>query len=59
MVEQAKDNSQLSPNPKLGIRSGCCEKWPKPCGYHDGWMDGYEAAFAYIISLIEAAGDSC
>lgn len=24
------------------IREGCCETWPKPCGYHEGYLDGLE-----------------
>lgn len=23
-------------------RSNCCENWPKPCSYHEGWEDGEE-----------------
>ena len=25
-------------------RQGCCDRWPKPCGYHEGYGDGYEHA---------------
>ena len=27
-----------------GARDGCCNTWPKPCTYHDGYGDGYEHA---------------
>jgi hypothetical protein len=20
-------------------REGCCANWPKPCSYHEGWLD--------------------
>lgn len=23
-------------------RVGCCDKWPKPCPYHEGYEDGAE-----------------
>jgi hypothetical protein len=26
-------------------REGCCANWPKPCAYHEGWLDGYEAGY--------------
>ena len=26
------------------VREGCCQSWPKPCSYHEGWLDGWEAA---------------
>jgi hypothetical protein len=26
------------------IREGCCADWPKPCSYHEGYADGWEAA---------------
>ena len=27
------------------VRRGCeCEAWPKPCSYHEGFLDGYEEA---------------
>ena len=25
-------------------REGCCQTWPKPCTYHEGYGDGYEQA---------------
>lgn len=25
------------------IRRHCCDTWPSPCTYHQGWLDGYEA----------------
>lgn len=25
------------------IREHCCADWPKPCSYHEGWFDGWEA----------------
>ena len=31
--------------PALGDRSGCCEKWPKPCTYHEGRADAVDLAF--------------
>lgn len=24
------------------IRDECCADWPKPCSYHEGWLDGAE-----------------
>ena len=35
----------LPPEPPLcdTIRQGCCADWPKPCSYHEGWLDGHEA----------------
>jgi len=27
-------------------RDGCCAGWPKPCPYHEGWLDGYEVGYA-------------
>lgn len=29
-------------------REGCCEKWPKPCGYHEGLIDGIALVEDYI-----------
>ena len=26
------------------VRKECCDKWPKPCTYHEGYADGYEHA---------------
>ena len=26
-----------------GSRAGCCETWPKPCPYHEGWADAVDA----------------
>jgi hypothetical protein len=26
-------------------REGCCAGWPKPCSYHEGWLDGWEAGY--------------
>ena len=26
----------------VAIREGCCADRPKPCSYHEGWIDGYE-----------------
>ena len=23
-------------------RTGCCDTWPKPCDYHEGWQDALE-----------------
>ena len=28
------------------IRTGCCLDWPKPCGYHEGFLDGWDLAAA-------------
>lgn len=25
-------------------RAGCCAGWPKPCSYHEGFLDGWNAA---------------
>lgn len=30
--------------PTEEVRVKCCETWPKPCSYHEGWRDGWEAA---------------
>ncbi len=26
------------------LRQGCCVRFPKPCTYHEGYLDGYYAA---------------
>ena len=23
-------------------REGCCDTWPNPCPYHEGWQDALE-----------------
>lgn len=25
-------------------RAGCCADWPKPCSYHEGYIDGWDGA---------------
>lgn len=25
------------------VRAGCCDTWPKPCTYHEGFIDGHMA----------------
>ena len=25
------------------LRAGCCADWPKPCGYHEGYLDAWYA----------------
>ena len=25
-----------------GDRAGCCDAWPKPCAYHEGWADALD-----------------
>ena len=27
---------------KIREREGCCDTWPKPCPYHEGWQDALE-----------------
>lgn len=29
-------------------RTNCCAGWPDPCGYHEGWIDGWDAAIDAI-----------
>lgn len=43
----------MTPNEEkyLLLRAGCCETWPKPCGYHEGWIDGYEQSLTEIEGL--------
>lgn len=30
------------PKSELELRRDCCADWPKPCGYHEGYLDGFE-----------------
>ena len=32
-------------------RSGCCESWPKPCSYHEGYNDGVDSQEDLIARL--------
>ena len=44
-------------------REGCCQTWPKPCTYHEGYGDGYEqavqdsAAPDMLAALVAALAD--
>jgi hypothetical protein len=29
-------------------RRGCCISWPKPCTYHEGWLDGTHHTLAAV-----------
>jgi len=29
-------------------RSQCCRDWPKPCAYHEGMADAFDAVNAWI-----------
>lgn len=42
-------------DPTESIRSGCCDRWPKPCSYHEGWLDGWQACLD-IHGVDELAG---
>ncbi len=43
MQEQEKQ-----PMTETGVRKDCCADWPKPCGYHEGWIDGNDVSFRSI-----------
>lgn len=30
------------PKSELELRRECCADWPKPCGYHEGYLDGFD-----------------
>jgi hypothetical protein len=42
--------------PEVNRRGGCCADWPKPCTYHDGWEDGYEAARIEFPPVLSPGG---
>ena len=36
------------------IRAGCCDTWPKPCSYHEGWLDGLDVGRQVLAPEIVA-----
>jgi hypothetical protein len=39
-------------------REGCCETWPKPCTYHEGYLDGqddasFESYLTHTVALCQ------
>ncbi len=36
-------------------RSMCCEDWPKPCPYHEGWQDAVDAMGGMGLDRIRLA----
>ena len=33
-------------------RAGCCETWPKPCSYHEGWADAEDSLGADLAEAV-------
>lgn len=38
-------------------RKGCCEDWPKPCTYHEGFQDGWDAHEQELVARSERYRD--
>lgn len=36
-------------------RKGCCEDWPKPCSYHEGFQDAIDTISEAQERVVEAA----
>ena len=34
-------------------RAGCCEDWPKPCSYHEGWQDAADMLGDDLAEAVE------
>lgn len=34
-------------------RTGCCEGWPKPCAYHEGWQDALDLLGDDLTEAVE------
>jgi len=34
-------------------RAGCCEDWPKPCSYHEGWQDAADMLSDDLAEAVE------
>lgn len=33
------------PTTETELREGCCGTWPKPCSYHEGYLDGFDVGW--------------
>lgn len=43
--------SEQSDGHLASCREDCCQEWPKPCTYHEGWIDGSEATAAMRVGF--------
>lgn len=55
-AEPASARPPASPLGGGQLRAGCCVGWPKPCAYHEGWLDGWDARDALEVRSDGGAG---